>query len=114
FVYLLMGTLTSSDLLQSFVAAIFIAAYSEIMARIRKCPVTGYLLVAFFPLVPGGGIYYAMEYAIAGETELFLSTGSHTLGLAGALAVGVLLVSSLVRMINTVRARRARLEVPRG
>ncbi|MEG1858119.1 MAG: threonine/serine exporter family protein [Pseudoflavonifractor sp.] len=113
-VYLLMGILTPNDLIQSFVAAIFIAAYSEIMARIRKCPVTGYLLVAFFPLVPGGGIYYSMEYAIAGETQLFLSTGSHTLGLAGTLAMGVLLVSTLVRMINTVRAHRARLAVSRG
>ena len=63
-VYLFCGPVFQSDILQSFVAALFISAYSETMARIRKCPVTGYLLVAFFPLVPGGGIYYAMEHAI--------------------------------------------------
>ena len=57
-VYLLVGPLTGySDLLQSFWAAVFLSAYSEGMARVRKCPVTGYLLVAFLPLVPGGGIY---------------------------------------------------------
>lgn len=105
-VYLLAGPLVHSDLMQSFLAALFISAYSEAMARIRKCPVTGYLLVAFFPLVPGGGIYYTMEYAINGETGLFLSTGMHTLGLAGSLAVGVLLVSSFVRMLNSIRRRR--------
>ena len=105
--YLLAGTVFHSDLMQSFVAALFISAYSETMARIRKCPVTGYLLVAFFPLVPGGGIYYTMEHAINGETDLFLSTGLHTLGLAGSLAVGVLLVSSFVRMLNTILRRRA-------
>ena len=96
----------ASDLLQSFAAAVFISAYSEIMARIRKCPVTAYLLVAFFPLVPGGGIYYAMEHAINGETDLFLNVLFHTLGLAGSLAVGVLLVSSLVRLINSYLYRR--------
>lgn len=53
-VYLLVGPLTGySDLLQSFWAAVFLSAYSEGMARVRKCPVTGYLLVAFLPLVPG-------------------------------------------------------------
>lgn len=104
--YLVSGLFTASDLLQSFVAAVFISAYAEAMARIRKCPVTGYLLVAFFPLVPGGGIYYAMEHAIAGQTGLFLEVLLHTLGLSGSLAVGVLLVSSLVRMLNALRRRR--------
>ena len=99
-----------SDLLQSFAAAVFISAYSEIMARIRKCPVTAYLLVAFFPLVPGGGIYYAMEHAINGETDLFLDVLFHTLGLAGSLAVGVLLVSSTVRLINSYVYRRRKMK----
>ena len=107
-VYLAAAPVFHSDLLQSFAAAVFISAYSEIMARIRKCPVTAYLLVAFFPLVPGGGIYYAMEHAINGETELFLDVLFHTLGLAGSLAVGVLLVSSLVRLINSYLYRRQR------
>ena len=70
------------------------------MARLRRKPATGYLLVALFPLVPGGGIYYTMEYCIAGNTDLFLETGLHTLGVAGVLALGVLLVSSVVRMFN--------------
>ena len=95
--YLLCAPL-GSDIIQSFVAAVVISAYSEVMARVRHFPVSGYLLVALFPLVPGGGIYYSMEYAMSGETELFLSTLIHTLGLAGALAVGVLSVASVVRL----------------
>ena len=108
-VYLLSAPLFHSDVLQSFFAAIAISAYSEIMSRIRKCPVTGYLLVAFFPLVPGGGIYYTMEYAINGETQQFIETGLHTLGVAGSLAVGVLLVSSAVRMWTIYRHRHGML-----
>lgn len=77
-----------NDIIQSFFAALVISAWSEVMARLRKCPVTSYLLVALFPLVPGGGIYYTMEHALNGDTELFLDTLMHTLGLAGALASG--------------------------
>ena len=106
--YLLTAPLVHSDIIQSFFAAVVIAAWSEGMARLRKCPVTSYLLVALFPLVPGGGIYYTMEHAVNGENELFLNTLLHTLGLAGALAVGVLVVASSVRLFASRRHGRAR------
>lgn len=106
FAYLLSAPLLQSDISQMFVAAIIISIYAEVMARVRKCPATGYLLIAFFPLVPGGGIYYTMEHAIRGEIDLFLARLLHTLGLAGAMAVGVLLVSSTVRMWQNFRNTR--------
>ena len=107
FAYLLCNPL-QNDILQFFIATIVLSVYSEIMARVQKTPVTGYLLVALLPLVPGGGIYYTMEYCIIGNTDMFLETGLHTLGIAGALAMGILLVSSFVRlwhMITTTEDR---------
>lgn len=95
-----------NDIVQSFWAAVFLSLYAEVMARYRKAPVTGYLLIGFLPLVPGSGIYYAMEYALNGETELALSTGLHTLGIAASLAAGVLMVSSLVRMYTAWRRNK--------
>ena len=103
FSYLLFAPLLQNEITQTFVAALVISVYAEVMARVRKCPVTGYLLVAIFPLVPGGGIYYTMEYAMRGEVDQFLLSFLHTLGLAGAIAVGVLLVSSAVRMWTAFR-----------
>ena len=108
-VYLLAAPLIHSDITQSFLAALVISAWSEIMARLRRCPVTSYLLVALFPLVPGGGIYYTMEHAMSGETALFLESLLHTLGLAGALAVGVLLVASLARLVTNYQNGHHRL-----
>ncbi len=102
--YLLTALLVHSDVLQSFFAAVAITIYAEIVARIRQCPVTVYLLVALFPLVPGGGIYYTMRYCISGDTDLFLSTLLHTMGLAGSLAVGAMLVSSFVRLWRSIPA----------
>lgn len=94
-VYLLGG----STIFAAFLAAAAIGVFSEIMARVRRCPATGYLLVALLPLVPGGGIYYAMSYCVAGYTNLFLTTLLHTFGMAAALAVGAMLASSLFRAV---------------
>ena len=64
-----------------------------------------YQLVALLPLVPGGGIYYAMGYCLEGDTEQFLSALLGTLGMAAALAVGVILASSLFRAVFPRLAR---------
>ena len=97
--YLLSSPL-QHDIVQYFVAALAVTAYSEGMARLFKSPATSYLVVGLIPLVPGGGIYYTMEYGINGDTMQFLETGMHTLGIAGALAIGVLMVSGVVRIVR--------------
>ena len=89
-IYLLGG----STIMAAFWASAAIGLFSEIMARLRRCPVTGYLLVA---PVPGGGIYYAMQYCVAGDTQRFLDTLLRTFGMASALAVGAMLTASLFR-----------------
>lgn len=94
-VYLLAG----KSIFAAFLASMAIGLYSEVMARLRRCPVTGYLLVALLPLVPGGGIYYAMSYCVSGDTNMFLETLLHTFGMAAALAVGAMLASSVFRAV---------------
>lgn len=105
-VYLLVSASGQNDLISNFLAAVAVSVYAEIMARIRRCPVTGYLLIAFLPLVPGAGIYNTMKYAVQGDVDMFLDQGLHTLGIAVCLSVGVLVVSSGVRMFLTFKMRR--------
>ena len=99
FVYLVAQGMLGGDILPAFLAAVCIAIYSELMARIRRCPVTGYLQVALLPLVPGAGIYNAMRYCVAGETDQFISTMLHTFGMAASLAVGAMLASTVLRTL---------------
>lgn len=94
-VYLLGG----KSIFAAFLAAAAIGVFAEVMSRVRRCPVTGYVLVALLPLVPGGGVYYAMRHCVAGETGEFLSTLLHTFGMAAALAVGAMLASSVFRAV---------------
>lgn len=107
-VYLLSMSVWGGDVLSAFLAAMTIGTYSEMMARLRRCPVTGYLQVALLPLVPGAGIYHAMQYCVTGETQLFLTTLLHTFGVAAALSVGAMLITSLLRTMLPRFRRRAR------
>ena len=108
FVYLAAQALSSGSILAAFLAAAVIAVFSECMARLRRCPVTGYLQVALLPLVPGSGIYYSMRYCVAGDNELFLSTLFNTLGMAASLAVGAMLASTVVRIVLIYLPKRHR------
>lgn len=111
-VYLLTQAAGGSGAVSAFLAGLAIAAYAEIMARIRRCPASGYLLMAFFPLVPGAGVYYTMVAYFSADAERFMSVGRETLSIAGGLAIGVLLVSSLVRMLNHILDKRRRRHAP--
>ena len=83
-----------------FIGSMFAAIYAEIMARVRKCPAIGFLIMALLPLIPGSSLYYTMNYAVRGEMALFGTKGLSTIVLAGLMAAGVLLVSTSVRMWN--------------
>ncbi len=92
--YLLVIALGGNSFGASLVAAVAVAAYAEAMARVRKCPATSYSTIALFPLVPGLTIYQAMDHGIRGDTELFWETFFRTFGIAGCIALGLLLVSA--------------------
>lgn len=101
-VYLAVMALGGGSFVASLVAAVAVAVYSEAMARLRKCPATSYSTIALFPLVPGLSVYQAMDHGIRGETELFWETFFRTFGIAGCIALGLLLVSAVLE----VRRRR--------
>lgn len=100
-VYLPVMQLTGNVFLSNLAASVGVAIYAEIMARMRKCPTISYLVVSYFPLVPGFTVYQAVDYGIRGESQLFLETLIRTFGISGCIALGTLLVSSAVRMYCT-------------
>ena len=105
-VYCIVLELGYSDILAYFWSALFSSIYSEVMARIRKYPAISYLVVSIFPMIPGAGVYYTMNYAVQGEMQLFASTLMHTAASAGIMAVGILLGSTAFRMYSEWKAHR--------
>lgn len=99
-VYLIVLRMGCSDLLAYFWSGLFSSVYSEIMARVRKYPAISYLVVSIFPMIPGAGVYRAMSHAIQRDMGAFAKTGLHTAAIAGILAVGILLGSTVFRMYS--------------
>lgn len=104
--YILVLRYTGSDLTAYFWGALLAAVYAEAMARIRKYPAISYLVVSIFPLIPGAGVYFTMNHALQGRMVQFASQGMHTAAIAGIMAVGILLVSTSVRLVSTWRRRK--------
>lgn len=88
-----------SNMFCFFIASVLAAAYSEVMARVLKTPVTTLVICAIIPLVPGGGMYNAMFQSVQGNVTNSLSIGLETLYIAGTIAVGVFFVSSITKIL---------------
>lgn len=94
-VYLIFLHFVNNEYLGFFVVAILITIYSEIWARILKTPATTILMPTVIPLIPGGALYYAMDAALRTDVELFTVKSRAAIGLAIALAAGIMVVTSL-------------------
>ncbi|MBU5590963.1 threonine/serine exporter family protein [Clostridium sp. MSJ-4] len=105
FFYLLFLQLNFSELSALFFSTIIFSVYSEILARCLKTPVTTFTICALIPLVPGGAMYYTMLESIQGNIGKSLEIGFNTICKAGALAIGIIIVSSTSRFINENRKR---------
>ena len=105
-VYCVSSILGFNDILCYFCAAMMAAGYAETMARIRKFPAISYLVISIFPLIPGAGIYYTTNHLVIGDLSKFASQGKHTIAIAGVIAVGILLVSTIVRFITEWKQHR--------
>lgn len=99
-VYLIVLEISGSEITGYFWSALFSSLYSEVMARIRKYPAISYLVISIFPMIPGAGVYYTMNYAVQGQMDLFASKGMFTVAIAGIIAVGILLGSTGFRMYS--------------
>lgn len=107
-VYLLCGALGCDVYAANLFAAVFAALYAEIMARVRKCPATPYLVIATIPMLPGAGVYYTMSLGLEGSMMASVAKGLQTIGIAGSLAVGILLASTVFRLIGRRSERSGR------
>ena len=80
----------------AFFAALTVAAISHVMARLRHCPVTVFLICGIIPLVPGGGIFWTAYYLVTDQLRLAAETGFVALKVTIAIAGGIILASGII------------------
>lgn len=102
-VYRLSLFLGTGEVLAYFWATLFSSIYAEVMARIRKYPAISYLVVSIFPLIPGAGIYYTMTHVVQNDMAAFAKQGLLTIEQAGAMAVAILLGTTIFRITGSCK-----------
>lgn len=104
--YCITFSIFQNEIMSNFIAAVVASIYAELMARIRKFPAISYLVVSIFPLLPGAGIYYTTNHLVQGNMASFTDSSMSTVAIAGALAVGILIVSTTVRFWGVRKQNR--------
>ena len=79
-----------------FVAAMlssaFSALFSEVLAKIKRAPVSIFLLPCFIPIVPGSALYYTMANFIAKDLAAAWNYLGIALGVGLGIACGIVVV----------------------
>lgn len=104
-VFLALEPLWPGEALRYFIATATITVYGELLARVMKTPTTTFLVPSIIPLIPGSALYYTMNYALNKQWQQFAHQAFYTLQLALSLAVGIIAVTTAVRLITALTRR---------
>ena len=107
-IFRLVEQFSESVYIASFMSALFIAISSEVLARIFHYPASIFIFPGIINLCPGEAIYNTMRYFIANETPMAIISLYKALGIAAAIAFGVLLSSSFSLSLRTYKERSHR------
>ncbi len=78
-----------------FIASILVSFLAEIFARKTHNPSTLFSIPGIYPLVPGYGLYKTMYHFTGGEVSQGVTSLLWTLTNSGAIAVGIITMSSI-------------------
>lgn len=105
-VFLALEPVLPSEAMRYFISAATITVYGEILARLEKTPTTTFLVPSIIPLIPGSALYYTMNYALNKQWSQFAHQAFYTLQLALSLAVGIIAVTTAVRLLTALLHKR--------
>lgn len=99
-VYLLLAAAGASTVAGMFLAALVVAMISHIFARLKKTPVTLFLIAGILPLVPGVGMYRIVYNLITNNNTLAGYYFSETMQLAGMIALAIFIMDTIFRIFQ--------------
>ena len=88
----------------AFFAALLVAVVSHLLAGMRHCPATVFLICGIIPLVPGGGIFWTAYHLVANHLTLAATMGfaaiKVTIAIAGGIIIATAIGARLYRRLN--------------
>lgn len=108
--FVLLNLYIPSEPICYFIVAFLISTYAEIMARVLKTPTTTFITTSLIPLIPGSSLYYTMANAFQGDLETFLQKAIYTLQLASALALGIIVSTTVTKILYTIKKEKEKIQ----
>ena len=105
FLYVLIFDRTGSIFQSNFLVAIFMTVLCELCARHFRVPTTMLLVPMLFPEIPGSALYNMIWNLLVGEAELCISYMFDLLVVIGALNLGIVLVSAIIKIYTNISVR---------
>lgn len=104
--FLIAQALTQNTVISTFFASLLVGISGELFARLRKQPVTVFVIAGIIPLVPGIAAYNTMLYMVKGQYIDGMKAGIDTLMMAGAIAIAIAIVGAGARTYKTARRKK--------
>ena len=99
FTYLVAESYMGSPSIGCFLGACMVGLCSAIAARLFREAMTIFIIPGILCLVPGARIFYTMEALLTGEIDKMAQVGAETLTMAGAIAMGLLVMGAINNII---------------
>ena len=100
--YIIAVNYLESPVFGCFMGACTVGLFSSIFARALKEAATVFIIPGILCLVPGSKIYHTMEALLLHNYENTADIGVLTLMMAGAIAIGLLVMGIIVGLIRIV------------
>jgi uncharacterized membrane protein YjjB (DUF3815 family) len=106
FVYSVVFHITGHSNFAILIGATVVGLYSETAARVLKSPATVFSIPGILPLVPGIAAYEMIRFLVGSEPVSAVGKLTETLGGAGAIAFGIMLVTAVFRSVTGTRSKK--------
>jgi len=100
--YLISDYNMGSPVMGCFFGACMVGLCSAIAARLFKEAMTIFTIPGILCLVPGAKIFYTMEALLKSDIEKMASVGIQTLMMAGAIAMGLLVMGAIIKVFRAL------------
>lgn len=94
---------TDNSIIASFVGALIVNCYSELMARIIHTPASMFYIPGIFPLVPGILAYSSITAFLEKDYSSALNNGILTIAIGIAISFGIMISSSLIKSLSKIK-----------
>lgn len=105
-VYIISNNILFNPVFSNFLASLTVTLTSEKLARKLKKPAILFIIPGIIPLVPGLGLYKTMLSFVQGDYNLAISKGIETLLVSGAIALGIMVTTSLSLANKTIKINK--------